>query len=54
GTYCLDNGELKNNFLCDWLLTHGTQHQFTAPHTSAQNGCVEWLHCTLIGKAQAM
>jgi hypothetical protein len=37
-----------------WLLTHGTQHQFTAPYTSAQNGRVERLHHTLMGKVCAM
>jgi transposase InsO family protein len=38
----------------EWLLSRGMQHQFTAPYTSAQNGHVERLHRTLMGKARAM
>ena len=49
-----DNGELKCLDLKAWLLSRGTQHQFTAPHTSAQNGRVECVHHTLMGKARAM
>lgn len=45
---------LKVDSLSEWLLTRETQHQFMAPYTSAQNGCVERLHCTLIDKARAM
>jgi hypothetical protein len=37
-----------------WLLSQGTQQQFTVPHTSAQNGHIEHLHRTLMGKACAM
>jgi len=54
GIYRSDNGELKTAQMRDWLLSCGTQHQFTAPHTSAQNGRVEHLHRTLMGKARAM
>ncbi|KIJ61796.1 hypothetical protein HYDPIDRAFT_48912, partial [Hydnomerulius pinastri MD-312] len=49
-----DNGELKSDSLREWLLLRGTAHQFTAPNTSAQNGRVERLHRTLMGKARAM
>ena len=38
GIYCLDNGELTQHNRCDWLLSYGTQHQFTAPHTSVLCG----------------
>jgi hypothetical protein len=41
GIYRSDNGELKTESMRDWLLSCGTQHQFTAPYTSAQNGQVE-------------
>jgi hypothetical protein len=44
GIYRSDNGELKTDAMCEWLLTRGTQHQFTAPYTSAQNSRVERLH----------
>jgi hypothetical protein len=54
GIYCSDNGELKTGAMREWLLSCGTQHQFTAPYTFAQNGRVECLHCTLMGKARAM
>jgi hypothetical protein len=53
-TYRSENGELKSESMWEWLLSCGTQHQFTAPYTSAQNGHVEHLHCTLMGKAHAM
>jgi hypothetical protein len=54
GIYCSDNGELKTTQMRDWLLSCGTQHQFTTPHMSAQNGHVEHLHHTLMGKAHVM
>jgi len=54
GIYRSDNGELKTAQMRDWLLSCSTQHQFTAPHMSAQNGHVERLHRTLMGKARAM
>jgi len=54
GIYRSDNGELKSTAMHEWLLSRGTQHQFTAPYTSAQNGRVERLHRTLMGKARAM
>src|SRR5713226_6106841 len=33
---------------------HGIDHQLTAPYTSAQNGHVEHLHRTLLGRARSM
>jgi hypothetical protein len=54
GTLRSDNRELKHTDLRDWLATHGTQHQFTTPHASAQNSCIERVHHTLMGKACAM
>ncbi|KAG2045605.1 hypothetical protein BDR06DRAFT_840393, partial [Suillus hirtellus] len=54
GIFCSDNGELKSAGMCEWLLTHGTLHQFTAPYTSAHNSHIEHLHCTLMGKAHTM
>jgi hypothetical protein len=49
-----DNGELRSNKMAHWCTERGITHQFTAPHTSAQNGCVERLHRTLMNKARAM
>jgi transposase InsO family protein len=49
-----DNGELCSNEMNHWCAAKGITHQFTAPHTSAQNGRVERLHRTLMNKAQAM
>jgi hypothetical protein len=37
-----------------WCLTHGIDHQFTAPYTFIQNGRVERLHRTIMGKARSM
>jgi len=54
GIYHLDNGELKSSAMKEWLLCHGTQHQFTAPYTSAHNGCVERVHRTLMSCACTM
>ncbi|KIK80029.1 hypothetical protein PAXRUDRAFT_159777, partial [Paxillus rubicundulus Ve08.2h10] len=55
GVYRSDNGELKSEAMCGWLLTQGTQqHSLLCQCTSAQNSCVECLHCTLMGKAHAM
>jgi hypothetical protein len=54
GIFRSDNGELKTDSMREWLLSRGSQHQFTAPYTSAQNGRVERLHRTLMGKARAM
>jgi transposase InsO family protein len=54
GIYCSDNGELKSASMQQWLLSCRSQQQFTAPYTSAQNGRVERLHHTLMGKACAM
>jgi hypothetical protein len=49
-----DNGELCSNEMNRWCAEKGITHQFTAPHTSAQNGCIERLHRTLMNKARAM
>ncbi|KAI9573987.1 hypothetical protein HD554DRAFT_1982991, partial [Boletus coccyginus] len=49
-----DNEKLKHSDLKDWLASCGTLHQFTAPHTLAQNGHVECVHRMLMGKARAM
>lgn len=54
GIYRSDNGKLKSEAMQEWLLSRGTLHHFTAPYTSAQNGRVEHLHRTLMGKARAM
>jgi hypothetical protein len=39
-----DNRELCSNEMAHWCTEKGITHHFTAPHTSAQNGCVERLH----------
>ena len=49
-----DNGELCSNEMARWCAEKGITHNFTAPHTSAHNGRVERLHCTLMNKARAM
>lgn len=54
GTYRTDNGELKSSEMNDWLKTRGTNHQFSAPHTSAHIGRVERMHRTLMAKARTM
>jgi hypothetical protein len=54
GTYRTDNGELKSHDMAKWLASHGTNHQYTAPYTSAHIGRVERLHCTLMAKARTM
>jgi hypothetical protein len=54
GIYRSDNGELKTLAMRQWLLSRGSIQQFTAPYTSVQNGRVEHLHRTLMGKAHAM
>ena len=52
--FVTDNGELQSNEILQWCAECGITHQFTAPHTSTQNGCVERLHRTLMNKARAM
>lgn len=37
-----------------WCTDWGVTHQFTAPHTFAQNSCIKCLHRTLMNKAWAM
>jgi transposase InsO family protein len=49
-----DNGELASKSMADWCTEHGIDHQFTAPYTSAQNGRVERLHRTILGRARSM
>jgi len=49
-----DNGELRSTDMAHWCADCGITHQFTAPHTSAQNGRVERLHRTLMDKARTM
>ena len=49
-----DNGELRSREVDRWCAERGITRHFTAPHTSAQNGCVEHLHRTLMNKARAM
>jgi hypothetical protein len=52
--YRTDNGELKSHEMANWLASRGTDHQFTAPHTSAHIGRVERMHRTLMSKARTM
>ena len=54
GMYITDNGELKSNNMREWLAFRGTNQLFTAPYTSAHNGHVERMHCTLMAKAWTM
>ena len=49
-----DNGELHSQETAAWCTEKGITHQFTTPHTSAQNGRVEHLHRTLMNKVRAM
>ena len=49
-----DNGELQSHSVADWCAGLGIEHQFTAPYTSAHNGCAERLHQTLLNKARTM
>jgi transposase InsO family protein len=49
-----DNGELVSCAMTEWCSAHGIEHQLTAPYTSAQNGCAEHVHRTLLNKACAM
>ena len=52
--FITDNGELQSNEILQWCAERGITHQFTAPHTSTQNGHIEQLHQTLMNKARAM
>ena len=54
GTYITDNGELKSDKMHEWLASRGTNQLFTAPYTSAHNGCMECMHHTLMAKAWTM
>jgi hypothetical protein len=50
----MDNGELRSRAFADWALSKGIELQFTAPHTSQENGSVERMHRTLAGRARSM
>jgi hypothetical protein len=52
--YRTDNGELKTEKLNEWLRSRGTDHELTAPHTSAHIGRVEHMHRTLMEKGHTM
>ena len=54
GIFRSDNGELKFNAMADWFRTQGTQHQMTAPYTSAHLGLAEQVHRTLHNKVRTM
>lgn len=54
GVYRSDNSKLKSESMREWLLSRGSEHQFTAPYTLAHNSRMERLHRTLMGKAHAM
>jgi Pol polyprotein, beta-barrel domain/GAG-pre-integrase domain/Integrase core domain len=47
-------GEFSGAKYVSALQEAGIEHQTTAPYTSAQNGRFECLHCTIMGRAQAM
>lgn len=49
-----DNSELQSGEMADWCAERGITHQFTAPHTSAQNGHIKRLHHTLMERSWAM
>ena len=52
--YNIDNGELKSTEFDDWCKARGIVARWTSANTSAQNGRVERLHKTLLGKARTM
>ncbi|KIK77022.1 hypothetical protein PAXRUDRAFT_124235, partial [Paxillus rubicundulus Ve08.2h10] len=54
GVFQSDNSELKFNNLKAWFQSCDTTQQFTSAHTSAQNGRIEQVHHTLMGKDRAM
>jgi transposase InsO family protein len=53
-SFVTDNGELASSQIQQWCTQKGILHLFTAPYTSAQNGCAKRLHHTLMDKAHAM
>src|ERR1700722_19052949 len=54
GTFNIDNGELKSTECVEFCASRGIKPQWTSPHTSAQNGCVECAHYTLFDSARTM
>jgi len=53
-SFVTDNGELATIQIHHFCSECGILHLFTAPYTSAHNGCAECLHRTLMDKARAM
>jgi len=49
-----DNGELVSKSMQDWCQSLGIEHIITVPYTSAQNGCAERIHHTILGNMCAM
>ena len=39
--FVTNNGKLRSNEILQWCAECGITHQFTAPHTSAQNGHIK-------------
>jgi hypothetical protein len=54
GTLRIDNRELKSLGFETFCASNGITLQYTAPHTSAENGKVEQMHGTLMGRARAI
>ena len=50
----IDRGELKSEHFDNWCAEHGISLSFTAPDTSAHNGCGERIHLTLMDQARVM
>ena len=48
GTYCTDHGELWSSQMEAWLSSCAAKQEFMAPYTSAQNGCSEHTHLTIM------
>jgi hypothetical protein len=53
-TMHIDNGKLKSAKFKKFCGEQGITLEYTAPYTSAHNGCVERLHQTLMSKARTM
>jgi len=49
-----NNRKLVSKSIKEWCLSLGINHIVTAPHTSAQNGHAEHIHCTILEKAHVM
>ena len=54
GSFNIDNGELKSTEFVEFCASRGIRPHWTAPSTSAQNGCVERFHYTQFNSAQTM